>query len=218
MPSLSGQQAGGKATALKLRAATIARYLANPVICLSCGKPIPVRDGQKVSDVKVKRFCNQQCNALFHASKRVRKVLHDICRSCGKEIPRKRRPSGQTLKREVCDDCRASRLTKADIFSRNTPSSSHSVIRSHARAVYLKTHPKLVCEVCSYSRHAEVCHKKPVKDFPPETKLTKINAANNLVALCPNHHWEFDHPIPGEQLVAGAGVEPSCHRLPNMVS
>jgi hypothetical protein len=45
-----------------------------------------------------------------------------------------------------------------------------------------------------------------VKDFPPEAKLTEINAIDNLVALCPTHHWEFDHPLPDEQAGYKSGI------------
>jgi predicted restriction endonuclease len=38
----------------------------------------------------------------------------------------------------------------------------------------------------------EICHRTDVKDFPDETLISEINNINNLVALCPNHHKEFD--------------------------
>lgn len=49
------------------------------------------------------------------------------------------------------------------------------------------------CQNCLYHKHIEVCHIKPVRDFPPETLLSEINRAENLIGLCPNCHWEFDH-------------------------
>jgi predicted restriction endonuclease len=51
------------------------------------------------------------------------------------------------------------------------------------------------CKVCNYEKHIEVCHIKPVSDFNDNTLITDINDLNNLVALCPNHHWEFDAGI-----------------------
>lgn len=54
------------------------------------------------------------------------------------------------------------------------------------------TRPK-VCAVCGYDAHYEVCHIKPINDFLPTDSVAEVNELSNLVALCPNHHWEFDH-------------------------
>ena len=43
--------------------------------------------------------------------------------------------------------------------------------------------------------HADICHIKNVAAFPDDALLSEINASKNLVALCPNHHWEFDYEI-----------------------
>jgi len=34
-----------------------------------------------------------------------------------------------------------------------------------------------------------------VSDFPDAALIAEINDIANLVALCPNHHWEFDHGV-----------------------
>jgi predicted restriction endonuclease len=49
------------------------------------------------------------------------------------------------------------------------------------------------CEVCGYNTHVEVCHIKSVSSFSDDTLITEINSIDNLVGLCPNHHWEFDN-------------------------
>ena len=33
------------------------------------------------------------------------------------------------------------------------------------------------------------------KLFPDETKVLEINSIENLIALCPTHHWEFDNGL-----------------------
>lgn len=43
------------------------------------------------------------------------------------------------------------------------------------------------------SKHIEVCHIRPIADYPPDTLLSVINDTSNLIGLCPNCHWEFDH-------------------------
>ena len=52
---------------------------------------------------------------------------------------------------------------------------------------------KQQCELCCYDKHVEVCHIKPIGSFDGNTKISKINSYNNLILLCPNCHWEFDH-------------------------
>jgi len=51
------------------------------------------------------------------------------------------------------------------------------------------------CKKCKYTLYVEVCHIKPIRDFGPDAILNEINNPDNLVYLCPNCHWEFDHGI-----------------------
>jgi len=51
------------------------------------------------------------------------------------------------------------------------------------------------CQVCGYDKHIEVCHRKAISDFPDSALLSEINNEQNLLALCCNHHWEFDHGL-----------------------
>ncbi|MBE7514091.1 MAG: HNH endonuclease [Anaerolineales bacterium] len=32
-------------------------------------------------------------------------------------------------------------------------------------------------------------------EFFPDSLLSEINAIDNLMALCPNHHWELDNHL-----------------------
>ena len=47
--------------------------------------------------------------------------------------------------------------------------------------------------MCGYDAHYEVCHIRPITDFQPPDFVAQVNELSNLMALCPNHHWEFDH-------------------------
>jgi predicted restriction endonuclease len=59
--------------------------------------------------------------------------------------------------------------------------------------VYEKNNGEKTCKVCGYDKHIQVCHIKSVSSFKDDDLITEINSKNNLVGLCPNHHWEFDH-------------------------
>jgi predicted restriction endonuclease len=49
--------------------------------------------------------------------------------------------------------------------------------------------------VCGYDKHVDICHVVDIKAHSDETLISDINAITNLVALCKNHHWEFDRDL-----------------------
>lgn len=65
-------------------------------------------------------------------------------------------------------------------------------ISKTARAVFKASEKNKCCVICGYNKHYEVCHIKPVSEFDDTITLREINDINNLVALCRNHHWEYD--------------------------
>lgn len=77
------------------------------------------------------------------------------------------------------------------LYLEGTKGSAYSLIRSRARNV-LKT---VSCERCGYSLHTEACHIKPINTFNKEARLSEINHIDNLLSLCRNCHWEFDHGL-----------------------
>lgn len=40
-----------------------------------------------------------------------------------------------------------------------------------------------------------MAHIRSVSDFDDSAPIGRIDDISNLIALCPNHHWEFDHGI-----------------------
>ena len=44
------------------------------------------------------------------------------------------------------------------------------------------------CIICGYNKHIEVAHIKAVSEFDDSALISEINALNNLIPLCPNHH------------------------------
>ncbi len=86
--------------------------------------------------------------------------------------------------------------SKKEIFEAHCNwQSARTTIRRHAVKTFdLSTKPKC-CYVCGYSKHYEVCHIKSVSSFSDETKIEEINSIDNLLALCPNCHWEFDNGL-----------------------
>jgi len=67
-------------------------------------------------------------------------------------------------------------------------------LRDDARKQYLSALP-YECVRCGYDKHIEVCHRRSLASFPDDTPISVVNSLDNLVGLCPNHHWEFDHGL-----------------------
>lgn len=166
---------GGKATAIKLRREAIEKYYKNPNRCLQCDSIIHIGD-KKVSEIRKKKFCNHNCSAIYSNTRRIRK----------KKI--------KPIKVKIAKFNYLKNLTKEELFEkRKNWQSARTSIRNHAGHIYKNDNSSYICQNCGYDKHVEICHIKPVSDFPGDTLITDINAKENLIGLCPNCHWEFDN-------------------------
>lgn len=190
----------------------------------SCIGPCSCQRGEdgrlRASDFLKRKYCDYSCAALANnlpAKAPARAVVHTClhcptvrpsyarwvrCPSCrDKAKERVRRPFGAAL----------IGIKKGDLFKRS-PSwqAARSAIQGHARKLYLTSGLPLVCAVCGYDKHVEVAHRKAVSDFGEEATIGEVNAINNLMALCPNHHWEQEHD---GLVVAGLEVASSSPSL-----
>jgi predicted restriction endonuclease len=66
-------------------------------------------------------------------------------------------------------------------------------IWDHAKRVYANSSLPKYCWICGYNKHYDVCHIKPVRLFTDDALISNVNSLTNLMAMCRNHHWEFDH-------------------------
>lgn len=173
MEKSNRHSAGGVATALKSRKAAISRYYENPSVCKNCRSVIDVKDNEKVSSVRKKSFCNRNCSATFNNLKREKKIKVD-------------KPKNEKIDL-------IGHLTKGEIFTRyKTYQSARSAICKHARRTFNIPTKERCCKICGYSNHTDIAHVKSVASFDDAATIAQINSPENLIALCPNHHWEFD--------------------------
>jgi len=175
--------------------------------CIFCDKPILSKD-------KRKKFCNSSCSASYNNAKFPRKIAKSIaiCTKCGNKIELKKKNSGGYYNRKYCNSCLklvkslcGGTLSEFDLLVNQTKKSlydrrsgwqsANSTIRKHSRLVFFASNEIKVCKICGYSNHIEVCHIKQVKEFTDDAKILEINDIGNLIALCPNHHWEFDNNL-----------------------
>lgn len=149
-------------------------------VCLHCMKP-----------TKNPSFCSRSCSVAYHNHLNPkRKRQPAFCKHCQAEIP-----NGRT----VCDECNRSvvdwsqrtigELRRATAYAYQV----NAQIRYMARRVYGRSRSPTACCVCGYDKHTEVCHIRPIGEWPDDTPIATINGTDNLIALCPNCHWELDH-------------------------
>lgn len=189
--------AGGIATAIILKRKALERYYSNPNYCLHCNSIIQVKENQRVSEVRVKKFCNKSCSAKYN-----NKLKGRICRS--KEEERESRKRCKCPKCEkpikcsskVCISCvklEQGKVTKGKFIKRfKSRTNARVSLQGKAKRNYIKNNPNTKC-FCGYSKHLQVCHIKSISSFSDDTLISEINDPSNLIGMCPNHHWEYDN-------------------------
>lgn len=132
----------------------------------------------------ISKYRTTYCSRACSNSANPRRKKTRFC-SCGNPLEKQRK---------VCLECKI-KLNQAMVSKWDGQSKSEvcrTSIAKHARWVMRNTTSQ--CAKCGYSKHTEVCHIKSVASFPKETLLSIINSLDNLILLCPNCHWELDHP------------------------
>lgn len=144
-------------------------------------------------------FCSRTCAAKYNNAKnpkRKKRVWH--CEKCGctKERPHH--------KAHICYDCKDKPIsykyiTIGDLRSTYLKRGWHrqnvyTYIREQSKRIMKKLGIKS-CFICGYNKHVEACHKTTISSYPDNTLISEINSLDNLIALCPNCHWEFDHGL-----------------------
>lgn len=95
-----------------------------------------------------------------------------------------------------CSQTPVASMTKGELISgRSNWQSWRSTIQKMARAVYESSDKPKKCIACGYDKTYQVAHIKAVSEFNDTALISEINDVDNLSALCPNHHWEYDHNL-----------------------
>lgn len=142
------------------------------------------------------KFCSRSCAATYNNKIYKKRKKEWFCKKCNEPC---------VTGRKFCSKCRFRDIDKVSLqdVSKDNYSSSR-LSRHYSRKKYFETNPK-ICKICGYDKHVEVCHIKPVKDFDKTELLSVVNHIDNLIGLCPNHHWELDN---GQLMVGVEGIEP----------
>lgn len=164
----------------------LSKYYKNPNLCKYCGEIIHVGGNNKVSQIKIKKFCNLYCSSKFNNIKRVKpKIIKEkyVCPISSLDNTKR------YYKEKYVGNWWLARVP----------------IAKAAKKVYLNSSRPRRCEICGYDKHYEVCHIKTVSEFEDSATLREINSLSNMVALCRNCHWEFDNNLIELQNISGCG-------------
>ena len=156
--------------------------------CVICNTQFTKKDNED------KICCSRVC-----AGKLGKPKEQKYCKSCNKEIP---------YNKHFCTSCvdtgrhrlkrygyKPQNEIRIKDLVRRKGASRYDIVRQWARRDALKDIELPCCERCGYNKHVEVAHRKPVSDFSEETLISEVNSKENLMLLCPNCHWEFDHNL-----------------------
>lgn len=145
------------------------------------------------------KFCSRNCAATFNNLKYPKRHKTKKCKKCSKLI------GAGNIHCEKCripnDYSKYDELTIKDLEYglEQLACNKHVKIRDRARTIYKNSKKPKTCIICGYNLHCDIAHIKPVSKFNTNAKLTEVNNIDNLVALCKNHHWEFDHGYISEE-------------------
>jgi hypothetical protein len=177
--------------------------------CLDCGRKHKVGVRQRAFKTpkvlhpclrcgvltKNKQFCSHSCASTHsnlnhperYEERRANRLIR-TCKYCGVQVDGRR---------VTCTSCNRNIVDWEEIkLSEIQNSAKYQIsaqVRSRARYTYRNSDRPKHCINCGYNKHYEVCHIRAIYDFPLDTTIATINDLSNLVALCPNCHWEFDH-------------------------
>lgn len=150
--------------------------------CAHCGNNFPIK-GTKDR----KKYCNRSCSTSANNLKNPRRKLTKSCATCDTKI-------GSQLK--YCKNCNQTRSVLNLKIGEVTTKARYQVnsqLREIARRIYKKRGLPYVCLNCNYKVHVEICHIKDLWQFDSTALVSETCKIDNLVALCRNCHWEFDH-------------------------
>lgn len=187
--------AGGIAKGIISRRKSIESYYNNPNYCLHCNSIIQVKENQRVSEVRVKKFCNSNCAAKHNnglRGKLTKEEEKERRKKC--KCPKCSKPIKCSSKRCLsCAKLEQNKVTKGKFIKRfKSRTNARVSLQGKAKRNYIKNNPNTKC-FFGYSKHLQVCHIKSISSFSDDTLISEINDPNNLIGMCPNHHWEYDN-------------------------
>ena len=156
----------------------------------------------------IKCKCPNQCKVHNQCDcGNIKKVVSDCCRTCYyQSLPKYAcKKCGKKRKKTTSDICRNcyNKGRTERILNDTTPiketfyecgrRNRYNNVRHHATRLISSLNLKEDCVCCGFSKGVQICHIKPISSFDESTAMNIVNSLDNLILLCPNCHWLFDH-------------------------
>lgn len=152
------------------------------------------------------KFCSRSCAASVTGSTHPKRAAYRVKRVCtlctNSFVCSKEHTSTSYCK--PCSDTRkhrkvSSELTIGYYINGHAVKGRHpSWVRVQIRELNRRSNSRLLklpCHSCGYGRHVELAHIRPISSFPKSALVREVNHPDNVIQLCPNCHWEFDHHL-----------------------
>lgn len=140
------------------------------------------------------KFCCKSCSAKFNNKANPKRKIQRVCSRCDQKCKHWKTLLCSKHHEEYIQKRAAFCETKTlEEYRRGEKTNKFSGVRGLARTKF--KHLLLLPCKCGYSKHVEICHKRPISDFPLTTLISEVNHPDNIVQLCRNCHWELDHHI-----------------------
>ena len=177
--------------------------------CYVCDKVIYRSNADIKKNQTGRFFCSHSCSASI-CNKIPKRKRKNKCKLCDALIMSgKSYCKGCYEKKHVLAEKTISEATK----NRKDDANRYTGIRCQARKIFFKSQKPKHCAVCGYKKHIEICHIKDISSFSTDTLISVVNSIDNLVGLCPNHHWEFDRELLSLEEMGRTGFEPVINEL-----
>lgn len=163
-----------------------------PLRCCIC-QQVFYRTKKRIHDTIERKDSLQTCSIKCRSILRKTSITV-LCTFCHTKFTR--RPSAIRSKNLFCSKTCAISYNNHQ-FPKRQPGQSTmpNSIRAIARRIYRNSGKPQSCYKCKYDKYYEVAHIRPISKFPKNTPPSIINDINNLIALCPNCHWEMDNGL-----------------------
>lgn len=149
------------------------------------------------------KFCSRSCAAICNNKKYPKSRMTKKCKLCDNKILSQRvyckncwnssEPFPNKPRSIIAHTQDKSALRLCDVlYRRHNRAAAFAYVRWHALKV--TKHVK-ACQMCGYDKHVETHHIRKISSFSNSATLGEINHPDNLLVLCPNHHWEADRGL-----------------------
>lgn len=158
-----------------------------PKPCQGCSSIIPAGIDRR------QKFCSRSCASTFNNKKYPKRKPENkhSCKVCGSRLSNKRNIRCRNCWTTFQADT-AGELPIKDFFVKGASRAKFNHIRVWARKLLCRAKRPKECQVCGFKTYVEVCHLKPIADFPENAPMKEVNSLKNLIYLCPNHHALLD--------------------------